>query len=516
VICSRALTPLLALPAFIAGAGLALADDDPLQVGEHTFFRRTLNNGLEALAVDDGAGGKVSVFVVYAAGNRGETAATTGLAHLTEHALFTGTARTPSGAHDKAIKGLGGESNAYTRDDYTAYYAHQVPAEALAKVLALEADRMRNLTWDEKAFLHERERLRVEELHNGSSDVQLGARRDQAVWAGRGYGAGVPAADGSTMGPKLTLAQARAFYDTYYRPRNASVVVVGAPPAQALDAIEAAFAGLSAGPRPPALATPAVGAGEVTLEAPISRERLEWVWVGPSLDEPEERLALILAAELCEGRKTADGSVVSLWQGGRVGPDTFVIASTGPQAADGVRNAYAALREGHWNQAAMDAAKRSLRDDFTSTPLRARPYFSLAVSVATLAAYGHADYAARLAERVDRLTRKDVTRAVERWLTPARRLTLEYRPTGKQEPLPDEPRALRKAAEAAAASGDLKRAITAYERLLTKRPGRVDLVIYRYTLGALNRDLGRLEAAREHLVAGLKVVEYPALPGRAG
>ena len=64
---------------------------------------------------------------------------------------------------------------------------------------------------------------------------------------------------------------------------------------------------------------------------------------------------------------------------------------------------------------------------------------------------------------------------------------------------------------AATASGDLERAITAYERLIELGPGRVDLVIYRYYLGSLHHRQGRLERAREELLAGLEVVEYPAL-----
>lgn len=93
-------------------------------VGEHTFHRQTLDNGLEALAVDDGQAETASVFVVYGVGTGDETADTLGVAHLTEHAMFTGTARTPAGGHDAAVKALGGESNAYTRSDYTTYYAH--------------------------------------------------------------------------------------------------------------------------------------------------------------------------------------------------------------------------------------------------------------------------------------------------------------------------------------------------------------------------------------------------------
>ncbi|RMG18010.1 MAG: hypothetical protein D6731_03010 [Planctomycetota bacterium] len=512
-------------PGFLGGArvtallcGLAasltlLSPITTLRVGEHVFHRRTLPNGLEALAVDDGQDERVTVFTVYAVGTRAETEEVTGLAHLTEHALFTGTPTTPSGAHDARIEAMGGESNAYTRADYTAYYAHRIPAARLEEVLALEADRMRNLSWRKEDFLHERERLRVEEQHSGNADLQLAARRAYAVWAGRGYGAGVFDEHGNSRGPKLSLAQARAFYDTWYWPRNAAVVVVGPRPGQALDAIERAFAQLPAGPRPPSLEAPALGAGERTLEVPLSRPRLEWVWVGPALGEAEDRLALLLLAELADDLKAEDGAPIEVWQGGRLGPDLFVVGATGSQATREVEKAYAFLRKGEWSDEALARAKKRLRDDFASLPLRARPYFSLAVRVATLVASGHADYAVELPARVDALDRARLIAAARRWLSPERRLVLRYRPTAAAPSgaLPDDVPSLRKVAERAEASGDYPRAIAAYEKLLTKRPGRVNTVIYRYQLGALNRRLGHLEEARRQLLAGLKVVEYPAL-----
>ena len=483
-------------------------------VGGHTFHRRTLDNGLQALAVDDGQRERVSVFVVYAVGNRAETAATTGLAHLCEHAMYTGTATTPAGKHDAAIQALGGESNAYTRDDYTAYYDHQVPASALEQVLRLEADRMRGLTWAEPAFLHERQRLTVEERHSNDPQVQLAARRDHEVWRGSGYGAGVLDERGNTRGPELSLETVRAFWETWYHPRNAAVVVVGGDPAAALDAIARAFGGLPAGPAPPALPGAAEGElpREVTLEAPLSRERVEWVWTGPALAETDQRLALRLLAELFAQRTAPDGSPIEVVAGDRAGPDLFLLAATGPGADAAVRATWGELLGGAWDEARLGEAKRRIVDELEKKPLRSRPYFSLAVDVAVLTALGQPDLPGTLATRVQALTRADLLRAAETWLPAARRITLRWQATGPAAaPLPEDKPGLKAAAEAAEASGDLPRAIAAYERLLTLQPGRIDLVIYRYQLGALHRQRGELTRAREHLLAALEVVEYPAV-----
>ncbi len=477
--------------------------------GGHEFHRRTLENGLEALAVDDGEGGTISVFVVYGVGTRAETAETTGLAHLVEHAMFTGTARTPAGGHDAAVQALGGESNAYTRDDFTAYYAHRVPPGALAQVLALEADRMRGLVWREADFLHERERLRTEEA-SGDRSMQVAARRDHAVWRGRGYGAGVLDAEGHTRGPGLTLERARAFYDAWYHPRNAAVVVVGGAPAAALDAVARAFSGLAAGPAPPALALdpPADRPTVVTLDASLTRDRLEWVWVGPSLAEPLDRVALELLAELLDPQ---EGAGLEVTMGGRVGRDLFVLAGTGPDAEAQVRAAWSAALEAPLDEAALEAARARLQARRADRPLRSRPYFSLAVDVAVLAALGHVEHAAAEPFVIDALTARDVRAAAARWLAADRRTTLSWRATAAVAPLPTDAEGIRAAAEAAEASGDLERAVAAYERLIALGPGRIDLVIYRYQLGALHRRLGRLEEARRQLKAGLAVVEYPAL-----
>lgn len=480
----------------------------------NSFERRRLDNGLQALAVDDGQRETVSVFVVYAVGNRAETRETTGLAHLCEHAMFTGTASTPAGKHDAAIQALGGESNAYTRDDYTVYYDHKVPPAALEQVLRLEADRMRGLTWSEGAFAHERQRLEEEEQRSNDPQVQLAAKREHEVWGGRGYGAGLLDARGNTRGPGLSLAQVRAFHDAWYHPRNAVVVVVGGEPAAALDAIGRAFGGLPAGPPPPEL--PGVAAGElpreVRLEAPLSRERVEWVWVGPSLLETDQRLALRLLAELMERRTAPDGSPVEVGMGDRAGPDLFLIGATGPGAAEAVRAAWGELLGGAWDEARLVAARRRLVAQELEKPLRSRPYFSLAVDVAVLSALGQPDLLRELEGRLNRLGRAELLRAAETWLVPARRIAFTWAATaGEVAPLPSDREGLKTAAQAAQASGDLGRAIAAYERLLELRPGRIDTVIYLYELGGLHRQRGELAQAREKLLAALKVVEYPAV-----
>ena len=115
-----------------------------VSVGEHVFHRRQLDNGLRAVAVRD-EGENVSVFVVVGVGKRQETSETTGLAHLTEHAMYTGTERTGPGEHDRRVKEMGGKSNAFTREDYTLFYDHCVPLQHLDEVLAMEADRLREI-----------------------------------------------------------------------------------------------------------------------------------------------------------------------------------------------------------------------------------------------------------------------------------------------------------------------------------------------------------------------------------
>jgi len=500
------------------GAVPAAFEPAPLEVGLATFHRRVLPNGLQALVVDtphptDAA--RTSVFMVVGVGSGAEGASQSGLAHLVEHALFTGTAATGTDAHEAQLVQWGAESNAYTRDDYTVYYDHGFDRAHLSVVLGMEADRLRGLTWDRDAFLHERYRLDREE--RGAFTESDGRREllEAAVLGGRPYAAGVRDAEGRTLAPQLAVDAARAFYDQWYHPRNTAVVVAGrVDPAETLDAIEAAFGALPAGPPPPAMpgGTSARRGGEVRYASSLPEEKRYAAWVGPAL-WTSDRAALTLAAEVLATRHRGAGHDV--WMGGRRHADLFVLGAAGVDAPD-VLNALAEeLRDDPVTDTELAAAAADLGDDLATIPVHGRPYFSLAATVGIHAVLGDATWPARAGEAFAKVTPADVSAAVERWLDPALCMWVVFEadpdadPDAPEYTLPADPGELAGFAQDAADAGNLDAAIAAYEQLLTMGPDRMNAVIYRYYIGTLKREVGDLEGALAALEEALEIVDYP-------
>ncbi|MEM8931763.1 MAG: insulinase family protein [Acidobacteriota bacterium] len=521
------LTSLFLTSVFGMAAGPALADagaastDDVLAVGEHRFHRRTLDNGLVALAATDGAKAgdeTISIFLAVDAGNRYETAETTGLAHLVEHALYTGTERTAANAHDARIAELDGESNATTRDDTILVYDHRIPASALDEVLSMEADRLRGLTFDEAAVLHERDRLEDEEARTYTRGMARNAALEAAVFTVHPYRFGELEAGSDetlhTHGPTLDVATIRAFYDAHYHPNRVVVAVAGAvDPTMALDAITRAFGHLPAGPEAPTLPTEPTPEAPRTVRLPstLAADRVEAVWVGPAMGEAD-RVALHALARWLGRQTLADGTPVEASMGGRRDRDLVRVAATGPEATAGLARWLDRVRTEPLPAADVDLVKDLLRDDFAGLDMRARPYFSLAAEMALHAVVGHVDWPGRWAALVDQVDADTILAAAGRHLDPSRRTTVIFEGTGEPPaPLPEETPALRQAAIDATEAGDLDRAVRAYSRLLDRKPNRMNTVIYLATRGQIRMQQQAYDGAIRDFEDALQVVDYPAV-----
>ncbi len=510
-------------------------DPAPLSVGEHQFYRRTLANGLQILAVGDTDGADersteetCTVFMIVGAGNRMEGPSTTGLAHLVEHTMFTGTATTGTDDHEKFLVSFGAESNAFTREDYTLYYDHGFPSEHLETVLAMEADRLRGLTFEEAPFLHERFRLEHEEVGAFSQATARGELLDAAVFRTSPYAAGVRREDGTTMAVDLPLEAVRAFYDQWYHPSNTALVIAGAvDPKRALDAAEAAFAHLPAGPAPLPLADEPLGTrgGTLSFASTLPTDKLYHGWVGPARNESREgavdRRALFLVAHVLNERHRSDeGTPLSASMGGRDGRDLFLLGAAG---SDAEARLVALRNELATNPITAFELADAVSDndgEFANMAIRARPYFSLAATVGTYAVLGDPSLPSEWPERLASITEADTAAAVERWLpmewfTAVTFLRAEEGVVVEAEQalrvLPEDPKQLAAYAEDASEAGDLEGAILAYEKLLTKEPGRMNTVIYGFYLGSLKREIGDLEGALADLESALEVVDYPAV-----
>ncbi|MFM9902525.1 MAG: M16 family metallopeptidase [Polaromonas sp.] len=215
---------LAALAGFLACvAPFAQAQGVPGAPGVDQF---TLPNGLTVIVKTDHRAPTVAHMLWVRVGSMDEVDGTSGVAHVLEHMLFKGTATVKPGEFSRRVAALGGRENAFTGRDNTGYY-QQIPANRLEDVMRLEADRFANNQWPDDEFKREIEvvkeerRLRTEDspralLFEQASAVTFVAspyRRPVVGWM----------SDLDAMTPQ----DARDFYQRWYVPGNAALVVAG-------------------------------------------------------------------------------------------------------------------------------------------------------------------------------------------------------------------------------------------------------------------------------------------------
>ena len=185
-----------------------------------------LDNGLQVIVKPDHRAPLVVAQVWYKVGSSYEETGSTGLSHVLEHMMFKGTKQYGPGDYSRRIAALGGTENAFTGRDYTAYFA-TISAEHLDTVLALEADRMHNLKLDQAEFAKEIEvvkeerRLRTDDKPTGLTYEQLQA----VAWRASPYRN--PIIGWMADLDNMQLADLHAWYERWYSPNNATLVVVG-------------------------------------------------------------------------------------------------------------------------------------------------------------------------------------------------------------------------------------------------------------------------------------------------
>jgi len=190
------------------------------------FKHMTLSNGLQVYTVEDHKSPTVAVQVWYHVGSKDDPNGRSGFAHLFEHMMFKGNEHLTADAFDDLTENIGGENNAFTRDDVTVYH-EVVPSNYLEPILWAEAERMSALALNDKNFTSERdvvkEEYRQRILANPYGEFFLDIdRKSFAVHPYKRPGIGnIAELDASK------LSEVRAFHATFYRPDNATLIVVG-------------------------------------------------------------------------------------------------------------------------------------------------------------------------------------------------------------------------------------------------------------------------------------------------
>jgi len=269
------------------------------------FKHSTLPNGLEVYTVEDHSAPIVAVQVWYHVGSKDDPPNRSGFAHLFEHMMFKGNEHMTPDMFDNLTENIGGENNAYTADDVTVYH-ETVPSNYLNPILWAEAERMSALALNDKNFTSERDvvkeeyrqRIRANPYGEFYLDVE---KKSFAVHPYKRPGIGsIEELDASK------LPEVKAFHSTFYRPDNATLIVIGDFKPEELDGWVKKYFG--AVPKPSAK-IPRVTAKEpprkadkrdTTYSARAPLPAVALTYLGPSI-RGNDSSALSLVAEILAG-----------------------------------------------------------------------------------------------------------------------------------------------------------------------------------------------------------------------
>lgn len=264
--------------------------------------RSRLDNGLEVCFLKNRQAPIITCALWYGAGTRDEVPEQGGLAHFLEHMMFKGSKSYGPGEIDRRTQALGGSNNAFTSHDATAYYFN-FARNRWTEALRIEADRMAELTLDEKEVERER-RVILEEISMYEAEPwdALEMAVQQELFAGHPYGAPV-------LGTRTSLAgcgrsELAAFHRRFYRPDNAVLVVAGDLPENAREEVAQHFGDVPAGgPARSTLPRPEGRRGWRRLERRAGEvPRLHLAVAVPAADDPDHPLLRLLVTLLTSGR----------------------------------------------------------------------------------------------------------------------------------------------------------------------------------------------------------------------
>ena len=294
------------LSALLLASALALGFNAQAAQAPSQVEQFTLANGLSVIVKPDHRAPTVAHMLWVRVGSMDEVDGTSGVAHALEHMMFKGTAKLKPGDFSRQVAALGGQENAFTGRDNTGYY-QQIPANKLEDVMRLESDRFAHNQWSDDEFKREIEvvkeerRMRTEEspramLHEQATAMTFMAspyRRPVVGWM----------SDLDAMTP----GDVRSFYQHWYVPANAALVVAGDVTVAQVKALAEKYYGpIAARPVPerkPRTEPPQAGARHLDFKAPASQ-----AYVSMSFKVPKFEAADLLPARNSSASPSAAGS----------------------------------------------------------------------------------------------------------------------------------------------------------------------------------------------------------------
>jgi len=268
-----------------------------------------LDNGMQVVVIPNARAPVVTSMVWYRVGAADEPQGLSGMAHYFEHLMFKGTDTYAPGEFSRIVKKLGGNDNAFTGQDFTAYF-QSISVDHLEKMLAAEADRMVNLKVPASHFDSEKKVVIEERRQRTENDPKglFGEQLRSALFVNHPYGTPIIGWMNEIEG--YEWADVKKFYDRFYAPNNAILIVSGDITAQKLRPLaEKHFGTLEPKeeltrnrPKVP----PAIGETILTLTHPtIHQQSGSKILIAPSFkNNKKDSLALQLLQEILSGSST--------------------------------------------------------------------------------------------------------------------------------------------------------------------------------------------------------------------
>ncbi len=291
----------LALLGLAAGAAPALANP----------FETTLANGLKVIVKEDHRAPTAIQMVWYRAGSIDEKDGTSGVAHVLEHMMFKGTRSVGPGEFSRRVAAAGGRDNAFTSRDFTAYF-QLVPARQLPAMMKLEADRMGNLVLSEKEFNSEIKVVMEERRMRTEDDPQSLVSEGMNATAFQAHPYRRPVIGWMDDLEHMNYRDARQWYQTWYAPNNATLVVVGDVKHQDVFKLAQQYYGVfkphALPERKPQNEPAQAGEKRVVVKAPAKLPYLLMSWKAPHIRDVEkdrESYALDMLAAVLDGHSAS-------------------------------------------------------------------------------------------------------------------------------------------------------------------------------------------------------------------
>lgn len=274
---------------------------------KENVFETVLPNGLKVIFLENHKAPLVTFQVWYRVGSRNEAWGKTGLSHMLEHMMFKGTEKVGPEEFSRIIQENGGNDNAFTSRDYTAYFEN-ISTDRVQVSIDLESDRMQNLLLREQDFRTERmvvmeeRRLRTEDNPQANLQEHMEATAfltSPYHWPTIGWKEDIE---------RFTLDDLKAYYRTYYNPVNAILIVVGDfKREELLPKIEKAFGSIPKGIAPSQERDEdpkQIGERRIFVKKEAQLPYLVMGYHVPNLREPDSYALEVIATLLSAGKSS--------------------------------------------------------------------------------------------------------------------------------------------------------------------------------------------------------------------